>query len=76
MNTTFFKFLPDREVALPIGWLIIIGMALVSLGVAYGGYRIQASDVTVLKQEMMDIRLEMVKLEQSLADVKASLDRR
>ena len=76
MNTTLFKFLPDREVALPVGWLIIIGMALVSLGVAYGGYRIQGSDVTVLKQEMMDIRLEMVKLEQSLADVKASLDRR
>ena|ERR1700676_716989 len=83
---SLFDLIPDRKIRLPLSWLITGVLGIISLSVAYGGYKAgyqtQISEINEAKQEIKALRADltglteqMIKLSTSLDDLKASIER-
>ena len=77
--------LPNRVIRLPLSWIIAAVTVIVSLSVAYGGYKAayqnQASEIAQSKTEISELhgdvaelRLDIVKLTTVLSDLKDSIE--
>ena len=81
------EIIPNRDVRIPLSWLIYFVILIASLSVGYGGFRAgytnQAAQTEEAKKEIVGLRTditslqyEMGRLKQSVDDLKESIDRK
>lgn len=81
------KTIPSGTIRVPIAWIVVIVMGLLSLGIGYGGYRAgfqsQSATIVTLQQDNKDfhndinnLRYDMGRLRQAVEDLKEAFDRK
>lgn len=81
------NIVPNRDVRIPLVWLIYVVILIASLSVGYGGFRAgysnQAletadakSQIVGLHTDITSLQYELGRLKQSVDDLKESIDRK
>ena len=79
--------IPNRQIKINISTLVAIVFIFISLGIGYGGYKAgydnqgaqiitERTEITHLKESIDDLTYKLGRLEQSMEDLKDSLDRK
>jgi hypothetical protein len=81
------ELLPDKQIKIPLSWLIYVVILVASLSVGYGGFRagylnqVSATEeakkeVVALRSDLNDLRYELGRLKQSVDDLRETMDRK
>jgi hypothetical protein len=87
LNLPPLNIIPNRDVRIPLAWLIYAVILIASLSVGYGGFRAgysnQAletadakSQIVGLHTDITSLQYELGRLKQSVDDLKESIDRK
>lgn len=77
-----FELIPDGSVKIPLRWLGVGVLAVVSISIGYGEYKSQTTQIVQDRQDLhdavtaiTDLRIEMSDLKRAVADLKDSIER-
>ena len=78
LNSPPLNIIPNRDVRIPLAWLIYAVILIASLSVGYGGFRAgyssQANDTAEAKIQIVSLHVDINNLQVELGRLKQSVD--